>query len=43
VDLANLTRRSGVFVRGRWVSAQEIDAGLAMIAAKFAALRQGGE
>lgn len=41
--LANLTRRSGVFVRGRWVSAQEIDAGLARIAAKFAAARQGGE
>ncbi len=42
-DLANLTHRSGVFVRGRWVSAQEIDAGLQRIAAKFAAMRQGGE
>jgi imidazolonepropionase-like amidohydrolase len=41
--LANLTRRSGVFVRGRWVSAQEINEGLARIAAKFAAARQGGE
>jgi hypothetical protein len=43
LDLANLTRRSGVFVRGRWVSAQEIDTGLARIAAKFGAARQGGE
>lgn len=42
-DLGNLTRRSGVLVRGRWISAQEIDAGLAKIAAKFAALRTGGE
>ncbi len=42
-DLANLTRRSGVFVRGRWVSAEEIEAGLRRIAAKYAALRQGGE
>lgn len=42
-DLDHLTRRSGVMVRGRWVSAQEIDAGLARIAAKFAAQRPGGE
>jgi imidazolonepropionase-like amidohydrolase len=41
-DLANLTRRSGVIVRGRWVGAQEINDGLARIAAKYAALRQGG-
>lgn len=41
-DLANLTRRSGVIVRGRWVGAQEINDGLARIASKYAALRQGG-
>jgi N-acyl-D-aspartate/D-glutamate deacylase len=41
-DLANLTRRSGVIVRGRWVGAQEINDGLARIAAKYAAARQGG-
>jgi imidazolonepropionase-like amidohydrolase len=33
-SVANLTRRAGVMVRGRWVSSQEIDAGLAQLAAK---------
>jgi imidazolonepropionase-like amidohydrolase len=42
-DLGNLTRRNGVLVRGRWISAQEIDAGLERIAAKFAAQRTGGQ
>ena len=41
-DLANLTRRSGVMVRGRWVSREEIAAGLEKLAARHAALRQGG-
>jgi hypothetical protein len=40
-DLDNLTRRSGVMVRGRWVSAAEITAGLERIKAKHAAARQG--
>jgi imidazolonepropionase-like amidohydrolase len=40
-DLENLTRRSGVMVRGRWVSAAEIAAGLERIKAKHAAGRQG--
>jgi len=40
-DLENLTRRSGVMVRGRWVSAAEISAGLERIKAKHAAARQG--
>jgi hypothetical protein len=40
-DLANLTRRSGVVVRGRWVSAAEIQRGLDRIAAKHAANRPG--
>jgi len=35
-DLANLTRRAGVMVRGRWVSGAEIREGLAKIAAKHA-------
>jgi imidazolonepropionase-like amidohydrolase len=39
-DLANLTRRAGVFVRGRWISAAEITDGLARIAAKHAAQRE---
>jgi imidazolonepropionase-like amidohydrolase len=34
--VANLTKRSGVMVRGRWVSATEIDRGLADLAAKYA-------
>jgi imidazolonepropionase-like amidohydrolase len=33
--VANLTKRSGVMVRGRWVSAAEIDAGLAELAKKY--------
>ena len=35
-SVANLTRRAGVMVRGRWVSATEIDRGLADLAAKYA-------
>lgn len=35
-DLDNLTDRVGVMVRGRWISAEEIDAGLAALAAKHA-------
>lgn len=34
-SVANLTRRAGVMVRGRWVSSQEIDAGLARLAEKY--------
>lgn len=41
VDLDNLTRRSGVFVRGRWVPASELAAGLERIRAKHAAARPG--
>ena len=36
-SLDNLTERAGVMVRGRWVPAAEIDAGLASLAAKYAA------
>ena len=35
-DLANLFDRAGVMVRGRWVSGEEIDAGLEALAAKNA-------
>ena len=35
-DLENLTDRVGVMVRGRWVSRDEIDAGLAALAQKHA-------
>jgi N-acyl-D-aspartate/D-glutamate deacylase len=35
-SVSNLTRRAGVMVRGRWVSAAEIERGLAAIAAKHA-------
>ena len=35
-DLANLFDRVGVMVRGRWVSREEIDAGLEGLAAKHA-------
>ena len=35
-SVENLTRRAGVMVRGRWVSRQEIDQGLAALAAKYA-------
>lgn len=41
VDLEHLTRRHGVMVRGRWVSAAEIATGLARIRAKHAPSRQG--
>ena len=41
VDLEHLTRRSGVMLRGRWVSAAEIATGLERIRAKHAAARQG--
>lgn len=34
-SVGNLTRRAGVMVGGRWVSAQEIDQGLAALAAKY--------
>ena len=37
-DIGNLTRRSGVMVRGRWVSADEIRAGLEEIAARYSAV-----
>jgi imidazolonepropionase-like amidohydrolase len=36
-DVGNLTRRSGVMVRGRWVSADEIRAGLEELASRYAA------
>ena len=35
-DVENLTRRSGVMVRGRWVPAEEIRRGLEQIAARYA-------
>jgi imidazolonepropionase-like amidohydrolase len=35
-SVTNLTRRAGVMVRGHWVSAAEIDKGLAELAAKYA-------
>jgi imidazolonepropionase-like amidohydrolase len=35
-DLGNLTDRVGVMVRGQWISAEEIDAGLEALAAKHA-------
>jgi hypothetical protein len=41
VDLDHLTSRSGVMVRGRWVPAAEIAAGLERIRAKHAASRRG--
>ena len=41
VDLEHLTRRSGVMLRGRWVPASEIAAGLERIRTKHAAMRQG--
>ncbi len=40
-DLANLTDRVGVMVRGRWVSRAEIDAGLERLAAKHATASDG--
>jgi len=41
VDLENLTRRVGVMVRGRWLSAEELAPGLERIRAKHAATRSG--
>jgi len=38
-DLENLTARAGVMVRGNWVSAEEIETGLAAIAAKHSGER----
>jgi len=35
-NLANLTRRSGVMVKGRWVPRAEIDKGLESLRAKYA-------
>lgn len=35
-SVANLTKRAGVMVRGRWVAAAEIDRGLADLAARYA-------
>ena len=35
-DLDNLTGRVGVMVKGHWISAQEIETGLAALAAKYA-------
>lgn len=35
-SVANLTRRAGVMVRGRWVSSAEIDRGLAQLAERYA-------
>ena len=34
-SVSNLTRRAGVMVRGRWVSSEEIDRGLAALAEKY--------
>ena len=36
LDIGNLTQRSGVMVRGRWVPRGELDAGLQAIAARYA-------
>jgi hypothetical protein len=35
-SVGNLTKRAGVMVKGRWVSAAEIDKGLAELAMRFA-------
>jgi hypothetical protein len=40
-DLANLTDRVGVMVRGRWLPRDEIDAGLVALAAKHAGQQEG--
>ena len=37
-DLGNLSRRSGVMVRGRWVGGDELRAGLAELVARYAAV-----
>ena len=39
-DLDNLTDRVGVMVRGRWVPREEIDAGLARLAAKHRSISE---
>lgn len=36
-DVGNLTRRAGVMVRGRWLSAEELRTGLEELAARYAA------
>lgn len=36
LDIANLTKRVGVMVRGRWMPRSELDAGLQAIAARYA-------
>lgn len=41
LDLANLTQRAGVMLRGRWVTADEITDGLGRIRARHAASHQG--
>lgn len=41
-DLANLMNRAGVMVRGRWIGGEEIEAGLAALAAKHAGGRENG-
>lgn len=41
LDLANLTQRAGVMVRGRWVSAAELRAGLERIRERHAASHEG--
>jgi imidazolonepropionase-like amidohydrolase len=35
-SVGNLTQRAGVMVRGRWVSREEIDRGLAELAGRYA-------
>jgi cytosine/adenosine deaminase-related metal-dependent hydrolase len=40
-NLEHLTRRAGVLVRGRWISADALNAGLERIRAKHAAAREG--
>ncbi len=37
-DIGNLTRRSGVMVRGRWVTADEIRTGLEELAARYSSV-----
>jgi len=37
-DIANLTRRAGVMVRGRWVSGEELRSGLEELAARYSAV-----
>jgi imidazolonepropionase-like amidohydrolase len=41
-DVANVAARAGVMVRGRWVPKEEIDRGLADLAARNAAARPSG-